>query len=117
MAPHKCAEGVILVIGKQHDGRLLVVIRAVPAACACRLLVNHSCVFLACAVACSTGMRGSVCWGHSECEADWRGSASCVVLGGLVSSTLLNMLVVPAGFMMWCRGAAANSKKEKERLV
>ena len=32
-----------------------------------------------------------------------------VVLGGLISSTLLNMLVVPAGYLLFCKGAESST--------
>ncbi len=39
-----------------------------------------------------------------------------VVLGGLVSSTLLNMLVVPAGYLLFCRGAVREEEHEEHDL-
>ncbi|MDJ0740164.1 MAG: efflux RND transporter permease subunit [Gammaproteobacteria bacterium] len=35
-----------------------------------------------------------------------------VVLGGLITSTLLNMLVVPVGYLLFCRDAAARSERQ-----
>ena len=42
-----------------------------------------------------------------------------VVLGGLISSTLLNMIVVPAGYLLFCRKSAAEAEGDdgRERLI
>ncbi|NRA38191.1 MAG: efflux RND transporter permease subunit [Planctomycetes bacterium] len=40
-----------------------------------------------------------------------------VVLGGLISSTILNMLVVPAGYQAFCRKQNNSQLKEKEILL
>jgi Cu/Ag efflux pump CusA len=41
-----------------------------------------------------------------------------VVLGGLVSSTLLNMLVVPAGYLLFCKtNKTSNDDPDRDDLT
>lgn len=40
-----------------------------------------------------------------------------VVLGGLTSSTILNMLIVPAGFLMFCKSSFTEEKRKAEVLI
>ncbi|MEM7166252.1 MAG: efflux RND transporter permease subunit [Planctomycetota bacterium] len=40
-----------------------------------------------------------------------------VVLGGLISSTLLNMIVVPAGYLLFCRGCSVRNEEHEDLLA